>query len=62
MQEVDTTHRRAGRPNIQGTGNERNIPFRIKLTQAERDRLDELAEDAGCTPSQYVRDRIFGNK
>jgi hypothetical protein len=47
-----------GRP--VGTGDNRVITFRLKLTLEERAKLDELAEAAGQTPSQLVRDRIFG--
>jgi hypothetical protein len=57
MQEVDT-HRRAGRPNIQGTGKEKNKLFRIKLSECQKGRLGYLAESEGCTPTQLVRQLI----
>jgi len=40
----------------------RVITFRLKLTKDERQRLAELAEEQGQTPSQYVRSRIFDRK
>ncbi len=46
-----------GRP--LGSGEGRTITFRLKLTPEERERLDRLAEGAGCTPSQYVRSAVF---
>lgn len=47
----------AGRPI--GTGEDRAITFRLRLTEAERERLDDLAAEAGMTASQYVRSKIF---
>jgi hypothetical protein len=34
--------------------------FRLRLTQDEREELERLAEEHGCTPTQYIRSRVFG--
>lgn len=45
----------AGRPPVE---NPRNIPYQLRLTQEERDKLDELAGGAGMTPADWLRERI----
>lgn len=47
-----------GRP--VGPGGARSVTFRLMLTPTEREELTRLAEGEGCTPSQFVRTRVFG--
>lgn len=39
---------------------QRDVTFRLRLTADERERLDEMAAEAGMTASQYARKQIFG--
>ena len=48
---------RRGRP--RGTGEDRTVTFRLRLTVEERTRLNNLAAESGITPSQYVRSKVF---
>ena len=45
----------AGRPPVE---NPRNIPYQLRLTQGERDKLDRVAAAAGQAPADWLRDRI----
>lgn len=49
-----TARRNRGRP-YEG----RVLTFRVKLTHDERKLIDQWAEECGCTPSQYVRRKLF---
>lgn len=53
-------HKKRTRGRPFGSGEGRDITFRLKLTPDERKRLDDMAEGAGQTPSQYVRSKVFG--
>lgn len=52
--------RKAGRP--VGSGQDRTILFRLRLNAGERAELDRRAEEAGQTPSQWLRERIEVSK
>lgn len=45
----------AGRKPIE---NPRNLPYQLRLTQTERDKLDRVAAAAGQAPADWLRDRI----
>lgn len=45
----------AGRPPVE---NPRNIPYQLRLTKDEREKLDRVAAAAGMAPSDWLRDRI----
>jgi len=45
----------AGRPPVE---NPRNIPYQLRLSQDERDKLDRVADAAGMTTADWLRERI----
>lgn len=59
QQEAESTRggkrKGAGRPPEE---NPRNVAYPLRLTKAEREKLDRVAAAAGMAPADWLRDRI----